>query len=281
MTIWEADFYRRPLHDTDGAPLWELLLCDRAFEFTIGATIPQPAATSSWVRQQLEVAIATAGERPTALHCFRPQSVSLLTAAAEPLRIPVLPTRHTPTIKQWLVQRSQWYPSQPNFAPPAEDPLAIERPAPVPLPETLWGENWRFAALSAEDLQSGLAQEPIPVRSLPEAWLPLHLGLPSTAAIPGVIIDGGRRALAIAQWLADQRPVSLHYIAGEPDGVILEAGLSDRWVLATFTDPQVRTAAQTFTQRQHAAQGLHFLLVRPDDSGITYSGLWLLRPPSR
>jgi hypothetical protein len=58
---------------------------------------------------------------------------------------------------------------------------------------------------------------------------------------------------------------------------MLEAGLVDRWVLTTFSDPEVNTAAQSFQQRQQAALGLHFLLVQPDDSGMTYSGFWLLR----
>ncbi|HEY9750428.1 MAG TPA: Tab2 family RNA-binding protein, partial [Allocoleopsis sp.] len=52
----------------------------------------------------------------------------------------------------------------------------------------------------------------------------------------------------------------------------------DRWVLATFEDAEVRAAAQAYEQRKQAAQGLHFLLVQPDDSGMTYSGFWLLQP---
>ena len=28
MVIWQADFYRRPLKDGSGQPLWELLVCD-------------------------------------------------------------------------------------------------------------------------------------------------------------------------------------------------------------------------------------------------------------
>nr|WP_317106120.1 Tab2 family RNA-binding protein [Chroococcidiopsis sp. SAG 2025] len=35
--------------------------------------------------------------------------------------------------------------------------------------------------------------------------------------------------------------------------------------------------AQIYAQRQQQSQGLHFLLVQPDDSGMTYTGFWLLR----
>jgi len=185
--------------------------------------------------------------------------------------------RTTPTLKRWLVQRSQWYPAQPEYSGEPYDPLAVEQPAPVPMPENLWGDQWRFGSLSAQDLQESLIYEPMPFQAVPEDFLPLNVGLPSTAAIPGVIIDAGRRSLPLAQWLQEQQPAALTYISGAPDGVILEAGLVDRWVLTTFEDPQVAAAGQQFNERQQQAQGLHFLLVRPDDSGMTFTGLWLLR----
>ncbi|MEO0397677.1 MAG: Tab2 family RNA-binding protein, partial [Cyanobacteria bacterium P01_A01_bin.137] len=81
----------------------------------------------------------------------------------------------------------------------------------------------------------------------------------------------------LAQWLDSVRPVFAQSLPGSPDGLILEAGLADRWVLATFDDADVRGAAQAFEQRKQVAKGLHFLLIRPDDSGMTYTGLWLLQ----
>jgi hypothetical protein len=103
------------------------------------------------------------------------------------------------------------------------------------------------------------------------------LQLSSTLLIPGVVIDGGRRSMQLAQWLQRAKPFALNYIPGQPDGLVLEAGLVDRWILTTFADPEVIAAARTFQERQRAAKGLHFLLVQPDDSGMTYSGFWLLQ----
>ncbi|MEL6400785.1 MAG: Tab2/Atab2 family RNA-binding protein [Cyanobacteria bacterium J06626_4] len=277
MTIWEADCYRRPLRDEAQNPLWELLICDREFHFTYGATAPQKAVNSQWLQQQFAAARQKAPQPPTEIRVFRPQSVSLLQAGAQPLGLVVKPTRFTPTLKQWLVQRAQWYQSQPTYSGEPYEPVALERPAPVPIPESLWGEQWQFASLSAQDFQESLVHEPIPFQAIPAEWLPLHLGLPSTAAIPGVVIDAGRRALPLCQWLQEQQPVALNYQAGPPDGVLLESGLVDRWVLTTFEDEQVTVAGQTFRDRQQQAKGLHFLLVRPDDSGMTFTGLWLLR----
>ena len=273
---WQLDFYRRPLKDSENASLWELLLCTPDMDFSYAETCPQPAADAMWLRQQLKQAIHRAGYRPKALHIFRPQTQTLTEVACRELDIPVVPKRDLTTLKQWLRQRAAWYSNLKTYTGEAYSPFAIERSAPIPLPDNLWGETWRFAGLSNADLLR-FQYEVIPVRSVPHELLPLEIGLASTVLIPGVVIDGGRRAMGLAQWLESTRPAFLKYIAGQPDGLILEAGLSDRFVLTTFEDPDVRGAANAFEQRKITAKGLHFLLIRPDDSGMTYSGLWLLQ----
>jgi RNA-binding protein Tab2/Atab2 len=150
------------------------------------------------------------------------------------------------------------------------------RTPPQPLPENLWGDRWRFASLPASDVDA-FSERLIPVLEMPDSLLPIKLGVASSVAIPGVVIDGGRRSLQLARWLQDAHPVSLNFIAGAPDGLILEAGEVDRWIVATFDDPEVRPAAQMYEQRKQASKGLHFLLVQPDDSGMTYTGFWLLK----
>jgi hypothetical protein len=59
--------------------------------------------------------------------------------------------------------------------------------------------------------------------------------------------------------------------------LVLEAGLADRWILATFADEEVTNAGKLYQQRKQLSRGLHFLLVQPDDSGMTHSGFWLLQ----
>lgn len=277
MVIWEADCYRRPLVDEANNPLWEFLVCDSDFQFTYGAIAPQNKVDSTWLQKQLAIALQKSKQSPQEIRVFRPQAVSLLQASAQVLNLSIKPTRHTPTLKQWLVQRSQWYTAQPNYSGEPYNPIALDRPAPGPIPEMVWGEQWRFGSLSAQDFQESLACEPIPIQAIPEVWLPLRVGLASTTPIPGLIIDAGRRAMRLCQWLQEQQPVALNYIPGAPDGVVLEAGLVDRWILTTFEDEQVKAAGQAFSDRQKQAQGLHFLLVRPDDSGMTFTGLWLLK----
>lgn len=275
MQIWQADFYRRPLHNETGQPLWELLLCDIAGQFKFRASCPQSDANSHWLTEQFKV--ADRGQLPDEIHVFRPQSLSLITAAGEKLEIKVKPTRRTAALKEWLLQTAKEYATQPNYNHEPYLPLAVDRPPPLPLPEELWGDRWRFASVSAGYLIEVFAERPIPIREIPEALNPISLGLASTVEIPGVAIDGGKQSMRLARWLQQAQPVAISWVPGVPDGLILEAGLVDRWILATFEDKEVAAAGQTFQQRKQSSHGLHFLLVQPDESGMTYSGFWLLQ----
>jgi hypothetical protein len=277
MVTWQADLHRPPLTNEQGEPLWEILLCDLAFKFSYGAMVPQAQVNGDWVAEQLKTAIQRAGETPDTLQVFRPQALSLLKLGGEKLGIQVVPCRQTPTLQRWLLQRAQWYPSLKNHTGAGYDPLHLDQPPPQPLPEALWGEQWRFAAMKAGDFEQTLPYEPIPFRHLPPELMPLHLGLPSPNPLPGIVIDAGRQSMALCRWLQSVIPAWLTYIPGDPDGLILSAGLVDRWVITTFSDPEVAEAGRLFEQRKRQSGGLHFLLVRPDDSGMTNTGLWLLR----
>ncbi|TAE50206.1 MAG: DUF1092 family protein, partial [Oscillatoriales cyanobacterium] len=196
--------------------------------------------------------------------------------AGKVLGVKVEATRRTAALKTLLQQRDREYSSLPNYTNEAYRAIDLETPPPIPLPENLWGDTWRFASLSAGDILEAIQGRPIPILEMPELLLPLNLGLASTVPVPGVVIDGGRQSMRLARWLQEAKPFALNYIAGAPDGLILEAGLADRWVVATFEDSEVKAAAETYQQRKQSSKGLHFLLVQPDDSGMTYTGFWLL-----
>ncbi|MBW4607008.1 MAG: Tab2/Atab2 family RNA-binding protein [Hassallia sp. WJT32-NPBG1] len=259
MRIWQADFYRRPQVDK-GRVFWLLLICDATRSFEYQASCLQSEANSNWVASQIQLA---AGEHlPDVIQVFRPQSLSLIEAAGRSLGINVQATRRTLALKQWLQEQY---------------PLALDKPPPAPLPENLWGEQWRFASLGAGDVEEAFSDRPIPILHMPEYLKPINLGLASTLPVPGVVIYGGKQSMRLARWLQQARPVSLSYIAGAPDGLVLEAGLVDRFIVATFADQEVAASAQSFEQRKQQSKGLHFLLVQPDDSGMTYTGFWLLQ----
>lgn len=271
-TIWQADFYKSNRSFTSPESQWQLLICDRDGNIVIETHCPQKEATVAWLIAQLTPLIAET--KPDLIQCFRPQSLGLIQAAVQPWGIPVEATRRTPTLKRLLSQNTPPSPLNGNGA------LALEQAPPQALPEAIWGERWRFGSISAGDLTDFWSDRPIPYRDLPDFLLPINLGLASTVVIPGMVIYGGRQSMRLASWLADSKPFSLNFIANEPGlsgGIILEAGLSDRWILATFQDPEVAQAAQTFQERKKGCKDLHFLLVQPDDSGVTESGFWLLQ----
>ncbi|NEP04861.1 MAG: DUF1092 family protein [Okeania sp. SIO2G4] len=274
-TIWQADYYRRPLKDKQGQQLWELLICTptRSLEFT--AICPQSEVNANWLVEQLQK-VGQGQDLPSTIQVFRPQSLGLIETAAQILGVKVEATRHTTALKQWLLDRAQQYQRMETYTGESYDPLKLDSPPPVPLAENLWGDRWRFATLPAGNIKD-IIERPIPILSVPEFLLPLNLGLSSTLPIPGVVIDGGRQSMRLAKWLEAAQPYFLKYVSGDPDGLILEAGLADRWVVATFSDQEVSLAAQVYEERKQHSQGLHFLLVQPDDSGMTYSGFWLLQ----
>ncbi|MEB3228940.1 MAG: Tab2 family RNA-binding protein [Synechocystis sp.] len=153
-------------------------------------------------------------------------------------------------------------------------------PPPQPLPESLWGDRWRFLTIAAQDLQTALTTLPQRYQFLPETLWPVNLGLAADLPIPGMVIYAGRQARFLGQWLSEQDPCSLTYIADDPrlsGGLVLKTGEMHRWIVATFADPEMATAAAVFHQRQRTAKGLHFLWVQPDDSGVTSTGVWLLQ----
>lgn len=276
--IWELDFYRRPLQNEAGNPLWELLVCNPVGDFRYTAVCLQAEASADWLMVRLQHLIEAGQPRPDRIHVFRPQTLNLLEPVGKKLGIRIEATRRTPTIKHWLEEKALQYPSQAGYTRQPYQPLTLDKRPPVPLSEKLWGDRWRFAALPAADLVDAFRDRMIPILDMPVSLLPLNVGLASTMLIPGVVIDGGRQAMRLALWLQQAQPVSLSYIPGAPDGLVLEAGLVDRWILTTFEDAEVATAGKEFERRKQLSQGLHFLLVQPDDSGMTYSGFWLLKP---
>jgi RNA-binding protein Tab2/Atab2 len=271
--MWQVDFFRRPLVDADGYPLWELLICDPAIALKFTIFCPQPQVKAAWVKAQI---LSLGLPLPEQIQVFRPQCLSLLETVCVELGIALQPTRRMPALKQWLRERAAEYIQMPGYTGAPYEPTQIEQPPPLPVPGNLWGEQWQFASLRAADLADFVIEQPLPLCSAPPELMPRQLELAPTLPIPGVVIYGGRRSLKLAQWLEQQTPANLQFILGQPSGLVLGSGLCDRWIVFTFNDPEVMRAAQEFEHRKSFSQGLHFLLVQPDDSGVTYSGLWLL-----
>lgn len=266
--LWQVDLAAIPpnANPATGSPVWELLICTATGDRLLRQAIPQALINGDWVTQRLQDAVAAYG-LPQGIQIFRPSAQGLVGIAAAAIATPLLPTRHTPALKAWLRELS----------PPGVDRSQVEQLPPQPLPATVQGDRWQFGAVLAQDVVELFRDRPIPIVLAPEERWPLTLGLAPDLPIPGLWIQGGRRAMLLARWLGQRELDGISYQSGELDGLILTAGLEERWVLATFTDLDVAIAGRRFMERRHAAQGLHLLVVHPDTAGMTTSGVWLLQ----
>jgi hypothetical protein len=149
---------------------------------------------------------------------------------------------------------------------------------PQPLPENLWGDRWQFVGLPAQDLELYLLERPIPIRKVSELALPSQQQLAKTLLIPGIAIEAGRQSMQLARWVDAQHPQAIEAVNRELGALMLTSEQNAaQWILATYQDQEVRLAAQTFEERKIQSCGIHFLLIQPDSTEVTYSGLWILR----
>ena len=276
MNIWQADFYYLP--SQAGETKWELVICDRfnSTEEKISYKVHsvecgQQQANAEWLAQQIQQ--IAKNKLPDKIQVFRPQILGIMTAAADKLNIKVEATRNTPVIKKVLTQR--YKDKYPNY-----DPIKLEKPVPQPLPEDLWGDRWQIANINAGQIVDLLRDRPIPICRLPEAFYPINLGIASDVPIPGIVVYGGKKSMQLATWIEQQNPAYLNYIPteiGKSGGFILETGLVDRWVFNTFESESAAEIARNYEQKKQIAKGLHFILIQPDDSGMTYTAFWLLK----
>lgn len=279
MNIWQADFYHLPSQAGESSRLWELIICEsnvsspdsHSEKLIYTAQCSSADANVQWLEKQ--ILSAGKGQLPDKVQIFRPQALGLLTIVAENLGISVEATRNTQILKHELIKR---YKNQlPDY-----NPLALDQPPPQALPENFWGDKWQIANIAAGQIVDLFRDRPIPICSLPESFFPINLGLASHISIPGIVVYGGRRSMQIARWIEQQNPTFINYIPTEVDksgGFILESGLVDRWVFNTFESEQAAIVAEDYEKKKQAASGLHFLLIQPDDSGMTYTAFWLLK----
>ncbi|MGB5633674.1 MAG: Tab2/Atab2 family RNA-binding protein [Waterburya sp.] len=285
MNIWQVDFYYHPSEIEKDNRRWELVICDcpkgtlRDRSITSNNQKITPIYTAQcssvdanavWLEQQ--ILLAAKGKLPDKIQVFRPQALGLISVVAEKLNIKVAATRNTETLKQVL---SEKYQNNPNY-----NPIALEKPPPQALPENLWGDEWQIANIAAGQIIDLFCDRPIPISSIPEEFYPLNLNLAFDIFIPGIVVFGGKKSMQLARWIEQQIPAFINYIpteVGKSGGFILETGLVDRWVFNTFESEQAAGIARNYEQKKQASKGLHFLLIQPDDSGMTTTACWLLK----
>lgn len=276
---WDVDFYSRPVLEAGGRKRWELLVCSAANSgddgFRWARNCPADSVNSIWLREALAEALQEAATRglgtPRRLRCWRGSMRAMVQRAAEGLGLELVASRRCYALIDWLQQREQEvYPTQEGYlsGPLAPPPMPVLPPA-RPLPEAARGDRWSWAHLTVEAMADAAAWE-IGFAGL----VPTPASASAEATVPGIRLFSSSRALAMAGWLAGLEPVRLEVRDRQ---LVLEAGLDDRWLLATLPANEAEAAASALADARQQAGGLQFLAVQNDENATGFEGFWMLR----
>ncbi|ARV61572.1 hypothetical protein BZZ01_25700 [Nostocales cyanobacterium HT-58-2] len=280
-SIWELDFYSRPILDENQKKVWEVLICASPLEtrtkidsgFRFAKYCPSTEVNSVWLRTALEEAISKAGETPKRIRFFRRQMNNMITKACKDLGIPAAPSRRTLLLNQWLQQRmEQVYPQEPGYQPGTNPSVNLENPLPQRLPEALEGKQWIFVTLPGVEFAQ-MHEWEIGFR---EAF-PLELAqISPETLIPGVLIFSPR-ALPIAGWMSGLELAWLKFDQSQGARLLLETGANESWIVANIRKPETLVEAKGFEDAKQKANGVHFIAVQSNPQAESFAGFWLLQ----
>jgi hypothetical protein len=280
-SIWEIDFYSRPILDANQKKIWEVLICESPLDintkadslFRYAQYCPSTQVNSGSLRTALQEAINQAGKAPIKIRFFRRQMNNMITKACEDLGIPAQPSRRTLVLNQWLEQRmEEVYPQEAGYQGGTNPSVRLEKPLPQRLPDALEGQQWVFVTLDAADL----AEMPEWEIGFGEAF-PLELAQVSPEArIPGILIFSPR-ALPLAGWMSGLEMAFLRFDTSEEARLLLETGVSESWIVANIKKPQILAEAKGFEEAKQKANGVHFIGVQSDPKAESFAGFWLLQ----
>ncbi len=280
-SIWELDFYSRPILDENQKKVWEVLICespldvrtkpDSLFRFT--KYCPSTEVNSVWLRTAIQEAIANSGESPSRVRFFRRQMNNMITKACEDAGIPVQPSRRILMLHNWLAERmEQVYPNQPGYQGGTNPSVRLEAPLPQRLPDALEGEKWGFVTLSAKDF----ADMPEWDISFGEGFPLEMMGISTDAQIPGVLVFSSR-ALPLAAWMSGLELSSLRFDDSQGARLVLETGATESWILSNISNPNMKTEAKAFEEARQKANGVHFIGIQSSPESESFAGFWLLQ----
>ena len=279
-SIWEIDFYSRPILDENQKKVWEVLVCESPLDtrtnpdslFRYAQYCPSTEVNSVWLGTALQEAMKQAGTTPVKFRFFRRQMNNMITKACQDLGIPAQPSRRTLALIQWLQQRmEEVYPQQAGYQPGTNPSVRVEISKPQRLPDALTGQQWAFVNLEA----SAFAEMHEWDIGFSEAF-PLELsGITPETIVPGLLIFS-QRALPLAGWLSGLELAFLRVDTSNPT-LLLETGATDNWILANLKKPQTLEEAKAFETAKQKANKVHFLAVQSSPQAESFAGFWLLQ----
>ena len=280
-SIWELDYYSRPILDENKKKIWEVLICQTPSDintktdslFRFAKYCSSTTVNSVWLQTAVQEAITQAGEAPVKIRFFRRQMNNMIMKACEDINIPAQASRRTLALNQWLQQRmEEVYPQEPGFQGGSNPSVQLDAPLPQRLPDALEGDQLQFVTLSGADF----ADMPEWNIDFGEAF-PLDLaGISPETKIPGVLIFSNR-ALPVAGWMSGLDLAWLRFENKKQGRLVLETGATESWILANIKNPQMQIEANNFEQAKNKANGVHFIGIQSDPNSESFAGFWLLK----
>ena len=285
-SIWELDFYSRPIFDENKKKLWEILICESPLDidrdpdtlFKFSQFCSSREVNSIVLGEAIQNAIAEAGVTPKKIRFFRRQMNNMITKACEDLDINPAPSRHTYALYQWIEDREEnFYPQQEGYSEEAANSPSVQYPElnAVALPDAVKGDKgdrWAFVTLEASAF-SEMNEWDI---AFGESFSLSMMGVTPEMKIPGLIMFS-KRALPLAGWMSGLELGFLMLEEGKFPRMRLETGVSDSWILANLTDKQTLTEAKNFEIAKQKANNVHFLAIQSDTESDSFAGFWLLK----
>jgi RNA-binding protein Tab2/Atab2 len=280
-SIWELDYYSRPILDENNKKIWEVLVCESPLDtrtkadslFRYAQYCPSTQVNSGWLRTALQEAINQAGVAPLKIRFFRRQMNNMITKACQDVGIPAQPSRRTLMLNQWLQERNeQVYPQEVGYQEGTNTSVRLESPLPQRLPDALEGQQWIFVTLTGADFAEMHEWEIGFGESFPIEFA----NLSPESRIPGVLIFSPR-ALPLAGWMSGLELAWLRLDTSKGTRLVLETGATESWILANIKNPQTITEAKSFEEAKQKANGVHFIGVQFDRQAESFAGFWLLQ----
>ena len=284
-TIWELDFYSRPIRDENNKKLWEVLICESPLDvqttqdqlFRYNKFCEAQNVNSIFLKEALNEAMEEAGTSPKKIRFFRRQMNNMISKACDELGITALPSRRTYALQKLIQQRlEEVYPQQEGYDETAVSNVSVQYPAEnaAILPDAIRGDKedkWAFVTLEAKEFQE-MEEWDI---SFGEGF-PLSLfELAPETKIPGLIIFSPR-AMPFAGWMSGMELSQIQLQQGSMPRLILQTGTSECWILADITNPDTLEEAKGFQQAKQKAEGVHFLAIQQNPNSESFAGFWLL-----
>ncbi len=285
-TVWELDFYSRPILDEDGKKLWEVLICEspNSIErspdslFKYAEYCSSKTVNSIWLKEAIEKAITKADTTPKKIRFFRRQMNNMIVKACEDAGINPVPSRRTYALKQWIEQRNEnVYPSETGYDLKTANTASVKYPPlnAISLPDAVKGDRgdkWTFVSLSASDFDE-MKEWDI---AFGESFALSLLDIKPDTTIPGLIIYSPR-ATPLSAWMSGLEMGYLQLEAESRPQLRLETALSDSWTLINLTNPETIKQAEDFEKAKKKAYGVHFLAVQTSPDSESFAGFWLLK----